>query len=159
MKYRGKGGTIPGKATNRASAQARIVEVESSQLRVGRVVPIGLQQKLLAEQGQFHAPHSTRRRAVRLDKTNGIHVVVEVDDEVAYEMVQTDVPVADKVVAIDPVPSATVDKEVTTSALTALSLHTDGEFPGGPIDQSVLTEYLDHVAYRLWQGDVYIFYV
>lgn len=32
-------------------------------------------------------------------------------------------------------------------------LYIDEEFPGGGIDRSML---IDHVAYRLWQGEVYI---
>lgn len=39
------------------------------------------------------------------------------------------------------------------------SMHTNGAFQEGPIYQSVLIEYVDHVAYRQWQRDVYIFYV
>ena len=29
-------------------------------------------------------------------------------------------------------------------------------FPGGPIDGSLLTDYQHHVAYQIWQGQVYI---
>lgn len=35
-------------------------------------------------------------------------------------------------------------------------LYTLIEFLGGPSGRSVFIEYVDHVAYRLWQGEVYI---
>lgn len=52
------------------------------------------------------------------------------------------------VVVVDPVPFVTTDTEVTAPS-TEPSMHTDGGFPGGPIDQSVFNEFADHVAYRL----------
>ncbi|CAI8602843.1 unnamed protein product [Vicia faba] len=48
-----------------------------------------------------------------------------------------------------------VDVEVTTLASTKLYLH-NGGFPGGPSECSVLTRYVDHVAFRLWQEEVCI---
>jgi len=30
-------------------------------------------------------------------------------------------------------------------------------FPGGPIDGSLLLSYCDHVAYKLWEGEVSIY--
>ena len=62
--------------------------------------------------------------------------------------------VADEVSAINLVPSATTDIEVTTPASTEPSVHTDEDFSEGPSDRSMLTEYADHVAYQLWQGNV-----
>lgn len=47
--------------------------------------------------------------------------------------------------------TATGDTEVTTP--------TSIEFLGGPSDRPVFTEYDAHVAYQLWQGKVYIFFV
>ena len=44
----------------------------------------------------------------------------------------------------------------TRTGPSELSVCTDGGFPGGPSDRSVLTGYTDHVAYRIWQGDVSI---
>lgn len=65
MKYRGKDVTIAGRGTDRAVDQARVVEPESSKIRVGRVVPTSSHRKWLAEQGQFCAPRSTRHRPIR----------------------------------------------------------------------------------------------
>ncbi|XP_058734119.1 protein MAIN-LIKE 2-like [Vicia villosa] len=42
------------------------------------------------------------------------------------------------------------DTNVTICASTYSFDHTDEAFPRGPNDQSVFTEYADHVAYRLW---------
>ena len=47
--------------------------------------------------------------------------------------------------------------EFTAFASAESSRHTNIEFLGGPKDQSMLTKYANHVAYRLWQGDVYMF--
>lgn len=89
-------------------------------------------------------------------ETNAIHVVVEVAYEVvqpyapvADEVVYQDAPVGDEVTATYQVPSITTDIEVTSLASTKSSMHTNGEFSGGFIDRSVLTEYVDHVVYRL----------
>lgn len=46
--------------------------------------------------------------------------------------------------------TTTGDTKITTPASTKSSLHTDGVFPRGPSDQSLLIDYIDHVAYRLW---------
>lgn len=61
-------------------------------------------------------------------------------------------------VVVDLVPLAIVDIEVTTSS-TESFVQTDGGFPKGPIDRSMLIGYDDHVENRLWKGEVYIFYV
>lgn len=89
----------------------------------------------------------------------------EVADEVAQpnapvvnEVVQPDAHIVDEVASTNRVPTLTTDTKVTTSS-KELFMHTDGAFPKGPIDRSVLTEYDDHVACRLWQREVYIFYV
>ncbi|CAK8572088.1 unnamed protein product [Lathyrus sativus] len=42
----------------------------------------------------------------------------------------------------------------TNSFLIDASVHTDGGFPGGISDYSILTGYADHVAFRLWQEEV-----
>lgn len=49
-----------------------------------------------------------------------------------------------------------IETHVITPASTGPSVHTGGVFPGGPIDTSVLIRYADHVAFRLWQGEVCI---
>ena len=98
---------------------ARAAEVESSQILVGRVVPTGSHHKRLVEQVQFHAPCSTRCRPVRsvehpiynvkvvhaqdvrdpVVETYATHITDKmVIDEVADEMVQSDVVVVDPVV-------------------------------------------------------------
>lgn len=64
-------------------------------------------------------------------------------------MVQPDVIVADDVVqpdviVVDPVSSSTTNTKVMTP-LTESFLPIDGGFPGGPIDRSVLIQYVDHV--------------
>lgn len=81
--------------------------------------------------------------------------VIHVTDEV----VELYVPIADEVTTTDLTPYATSDAEVTTPALTEPSMNTDEEFSGGPIDRSMLIEYADQVTYRLWQREVYIFYI
>lgn len=68
MKFRGNDDTIASKTTDRAAIQVRVVEAESSQLRVGQVVSTDSHRKWLAEQGQFYAPRSIRRRAMRSDE-------------------------------------------------------------------------------------------
>lgn len=133
------------------------------------MVPTDSHRKRLIEQVQFRAPRSTRRRMVRS--------VEQLRDEVADEVVHPDDVVANKevdeevivnevvakvvqlnVVVVDSVPSITADTEVTTPSIEAF-VHTDGGFSREPIDWSVLTEYDDHVAYQLWQGEIYVFYV
>ena len=32
-------------------------------------------------------------------------------------------------------------------------------FPGGPRDTSILISYADHVAYQLWSGEVFDYYI
>ncbi|CAL5192578.1 unnamed protein product [Lathyrus oleraceus] len=80
-----------------------------------------------------------------------------VANEVTYGVVHPDVVVVDPTVqsdvaVADSVSSATTDTEIPTYSIEP-SVHTDGGFLGGPIDRSVMIEYVDHVAYRLWQGD------
>lgn len=58
-------------------------------------------------------------------------------------MVRPDAHVANEVAATYPVPSATADTYVTTLSTKPFG-HTDGAFPGEPIDRSVLIEYADH---------------
>lgn len=62
-------------------------------------------------------------------ETNATHVV----DEVAYEVVQLDAPVVDDVVQ----PDVVVVDEVAATYLIPSA--TNGAFPEGPIDRSVLT--------------------
>ncbi|XP_058776258.1 uncharacterized protein LOC131650568 [Vicia villosa] len=45
------------------------------------------------------------------------------------------------------------DTDTTTVASMEPLVHTDGAFPGGPSNMSVLKRYADHVAYRIWQGE------
>lgn len=49
-----------------------------------------------------------------------------------------------------------VEKKVTASASTELSVHTGERFPKGPNDYYAFTGYFDHVAFRLWKGAVCI---
>lgn len=72
--------------------------------------------------------------------------MVQPNAHVAGEVVQPDVLVADEVATTYPVPFAIADTEVTTAS-TRLLVHTDGAFLGGLIHRSVLTEYVEHVAY------------
>lgn len=77
--------------------------------------------------------------------------VVPLADEVA----EIDSPIADDVAPINSVyivdeDIATADDiKVMTLASTEQSMHANREFSGGPNDQLVLTEYDDHVEYRL----------
>ncbi|XP_058784748.1 protein MAIN-LIKE 1-like [Vicia villosa] len=45
------------------------------------------------------------------------------------------------------------DTDTTTGASAEPLVHTNEAFPRGPSDRSVLTEYVDHVAFRIWQGE------
>lgn len=47
-----------------------------------------------------------------------------------------------------------VKTHVTVVALKDPFVYTGGGFPGWPIDTSILTGYADHVAFRLWQGEI-----
>lgn len=164
MKYRGRDDTIASKVIDKMADQARADETESSQIQIRRVVPTGSHWKRLTKQVQFRASRSTRRRSVRsieqlrdevADKVVQPYVVVadeEVVEEVVVEMVQSDV------VFVDLIPSVTTDTKVTAHS-TEPYVHTDGGFPRGPIDRSLLTKYVNHVAYRLWQREVHVFYV
>lgn len=49
-----------------------------------------------------------------------------------------------------------VDIEVISPVSTQSSIHTDEGFLRGPNDLFVLTGYVDYVACRLWQREVYI---
>lgn len=144
------------------------------------MVLIGSHRKQLAEQNQFRAPRSTRHRPIRSVEQLRDEVVpyVAVVGGMVDSMVDLVVEeVIDPVVVVeevglkevarvvhpyvnvaDSVPSVTTDTEVTTPS-TEPSVHTDGGFPGGLIDQSVLIEYADHVALRVWQRKTYVFYV
>ena len=76
-------------------------------------------------------------------ETDATHVVAENVNEV----VQPDASVFHEVTATDPVPFAIIDTKVKTPASTKLTMHTDEAFPRGLIDRSMLTKYVDHVAY------------
>lgn len=183
VKYRGRDDIITDRVIDRAADQVRTVEAESSQIRVGRVVPTGLHQKQLAEQCPFGAPCTTRRRHVRSIEKSKDGVVVgevarEVDQEVVREVAEkvvgdvtgevvgaeeivrvvVDELVQPNVVVANLIPSITADTNLTTPS-TVSSVHTDRGFLIGLVDRSMLTEYADHVVLRLWQGDVYVFYV
>ncbi|CAL5192836.1 unnamed protein product [Lathyrus oleraceus] len=75
---------------------------------------------------------------------NSVVVVVEKArlEEVA-RVIQPNVNV------IDLVPSVTADTELTVPSIESY-VHTDGGFPKGSIDRSVLTEYPHHMG---WQGE------
>ncbi|CAI8601231.1 unnamed protein product [Vicia faba] len=114
--------------------------------------------------------NNTRRRAIILDKqpkdAADEHVAEVVYAEELQSQTVTDPAevaemdmthivdeVVDEVETVDVEATAIGDTKVTTPALTKPSVHTDSEFIGEPINQSMLTEYADHVAYRLWQGE------
>lgn len=80
------------------------------------------------------------------------------DEEVAEKVVNEVAEVVQLDVVVDPVSTVNADAEVTTPSIEP-SVRISGGFSGGPIDRLVLTEYVDHVTYRLCQGDVYVFYV
>lgn len=66
--------------------------------------------------------------------------------EVVDEVAETYVPITDEVAAIYPVHivdkvTAIGDTKITTSASTEPFVHIDGQFPGGPSDRSVHTNY------------------
>lgn len=52
-----------------------------------------------------------------------------------------------------------VDTKLITLALTKLSVHMDERFLVGPNDCFVLSGYVDHAVFRLWQEDACICYV
>lgn len=52
-----------------------------------------------------------------------------------------------------------IDTDATTHASIEAFVYSSRAFQGGPIDRSMLMEYADHLACKLWQGEVYIFYV
>lgn len=37
---------------------------------------------------------------------------------------------------------------------TELSVHTNWGFPGGPMDHTLFTAYVEHVTFKLWQREV-----
>ncbi|CAI8588496.1 unnamed protein product [Vicia faba] len=91
--------------------------------------------------------------------TDVVPVANEVAETYAIPIVdgvaKIDPPIIDEVAATYPTPIVDEDTatggdiEVTTPASIELSMPTDGEFSGGSSDRSVVTEYADHVAYRL----------
>lgn len=110
---------------------------------------------------------------VQVAGTNEIHVADErtVSDAVpiADEVVVTNVEVVDEMIVtnvelvaiylvlIAGDDTATIDvTEVMIPTSTKSFVHTEETLLGGPSNRSVFTEYADHVAYRLWQGNVYI---
>lgn len=135
---------------------------------------------------RFHASRSIRRIGYRLatgwtrdEEPIGVQAVVHNDIqmvaeiEVSHPFETTEVPRPSETEALDPIetiPHTTTkahamdDMEVTSpvktevTAYTSIELyvHTDGGFPGRPSDCFVLTRYVDHVAFRLWQGEVCI---
>ena len=50
-----------------------------------------------------------------------------------------------------------IDTNTMTRVSTEPSIYTYEAFPGGLSNRSVLTGFADHVAYRIWHGEVYIF--
>lgn len=136
------------------------------------MVPTSSPQKQLVEQVQFCTSRSTRHRPVRsveqpvddvevvyaqdfhdlAAETNATHITYEmVADEVADEVVQSDVVVVDLVVHPDVVVIYLIsfviaDIEVTTPS-TEPYVHIDGGLLEGLVDRKLLIEYADHVAY------------
>ena len=84
------------------------------------------------------------------DVTGEVVGAEEIVRVVVDELVQPNVVVANLI------PSITADTEVTSHS-TESSVHIDGGFPGGSIDRPMLTEYVDHMAYQLWHGEVISF--
>ncbi|XP_058768071.1 uncharacterized protein LOC131641778 [Vicia villosa] len=177
---RGRDGTVAGRAIDRADARARTAadEAGTSMLRAGRVPPTGSNRKRRAKQAGrgFCAPRRRGGRAstamdeqVVHDEVFEVEAVAVVRESVAVvekpmSIAEEEVDVAEEhvpgvkervVVVEEGVAKERVvhDTDTTTSASTEPSVHTNGAFPGGPSNKSVLTEYADHVAYRIWQGE------
>ncbi|XP_058769030.1 protein MAIN-LIKE 1-like [Vicia villosa] len=166
MKFVGKDGTVAGRTIDRADARARaaVDEAGTSVLRAGRVPLTGSNRKRRAEQAGrgFLAPCRRGGRAstavdeqVVQDDVAEVEAVAVAGEEVA--VAEEQVPRVEERVAVveeEVVEEWVVhDTDTTPGASTEPSVYTDGAFPGGPFDKSVLTGYADHVAYRIWHGE------
>ncbi|XP_058753983.1 uncharacterized protein LOC131627165 [Vicia villosa] len=150
--------------TNRAGAVARADdEAQASELRVGRLPPIGSNRKQRNEQqavAGFCVPrHWTGRVSTTVEEPVAEDQVAKeqvVDEPVVQVVVEPVVQEVQQTVVQDQVVQERVvqDIDTTTCPSTEPSVRTDGGFPGGPSERSVLTRYADHVAYRIWHGEV-----
>ena len=82
-------------------------------------------------------------------------------EEPVHEAVQEPMQEAVQVPVQEPVHEGVnvvsrADTDTTNVASTEPSVCTNNVFPRGPSDRSVLTGLVDHVAYRIWQGEVCI---
>lgn len=84
---------------------------------------------------------------VVVDVVAGEVVVDEVDTEMVHP----------NIVVVDLISYVTTDTEVTAPSIEPF-VHTDYGFSRGSIDRSMLIEYVDQMALRLWQGEVYVSY-
>ncbi|XP_058783693.1 uncharacterized protein LOC131658415 [Vicia villosa] len=123
MRTRGRDDTVAGRAIDRVDARARADadEADTSVLRAGRVPPTGVcdccKQPVATAEEQVPV---TDEEVPRVEER-----VTVVEEGVAEERVMH-------------------DTDTTTAASTELSVYTDGVFPGGPSDMSILTGYADH---------------
>ncbi|XP_058762512.1 protein MAIN-LIKE 1-like [Vicia villosa] len=133
MRTRGRDGTVADRAIDRADARAWAAADEVHEDEVDEVEEV----------------------AVVWEPTVAEDPVAVVEEQVP--VADEEVPRVEERVALVEEGVAEVrvahDTDTTTGASTKASVHIDGGFPGGPSDRSVLTGYLDHVAYRIWQGE------
>ncbi|XP_058776311.1 protein MAIN-LIKE 1-like [Vicia villosa] len=128
VRARGRDGTVAGRTIDRADAlaQAAADEAGTSVLRAGRVPLTDSNRKRRVEQEErgLRAPcHRGVAVAVAEEQVHGVEEQVCVVEEGITE---------ERVVH---------DTDTTIGVSTELSIHTDGAFPGGPSDKSVLTEH------------------
>ncbi|XP_058786423.1 uncharacterized protein LOC131661034 [Vicia villosa] len=164
MWTRGRDGTVAGRVIDRVDARARAAADEADR----RTEQAG--RGFCAPRRQGGRASTIMDEQVVQDDVDEVEAVVVAEVEV-MPVVEEEVPVAKEevVVAEEQVPRveervAVVEEGVakewvvhdtgtTTGASMEPSVHTDGAFPGGPSDRSVLTGYADHVTYRIWQGE------
>ncbi|CAI8605610.1 unnamed protein product [Vicia faba] len=128
MRTRDKDGSIVGQTPDRADAEARDDEAQTSELRDERLPPAGSHWKRMAEQHtQFRASRSWGIRVSTVEE--------EAEQEVVAERIDEVFP---------------VDTDTATRASTKSSVYTDEGFSEGPSYRSVLTGFADNVAYRIW---------
>lgn len=100
-------------------------------------------------------PHSSEA-----ERENTIQVTLEIvikapishmDIEVHTPYTTTKAPSTDDMTITPPVETNVTAPYQITPTLTNPSIHMDEGFPGGPNEYSILTGYVDHVAFKLWQ--------
>lgn len=86
-----------------------------------------------------------------VEASTTVEVTLQTTIEAPTPQRVTEVPAIDDMKVTPP-----VETKVTTSDSTESSVHIYVGFLGGPNDCSMLTGYVDHVAFRLWPGEVCI---